>query len=71
MMNDRCPWCDMEFEQDELAIDMDGLLYHDECFAEAAPKILLDRYGAYATYFHRYDEDDDADFRREDYFNYT
>lgn len=63
-----CGVCDKGFEQDEWCIELDGLIYHDDCFREAAADILLERYGAEERRFHIWDEWDEADLRREDYF---
>ena len=42
----RCPFCGEDIYEGEEIVELDGCEYHEECFMDMAPRILLEQYGA-------------------------
>ena len=42
----RGPFCGEEIYLGEEIVELDGFEYHEECFMDMAPRILLEQYGA-------------------------
>ena len=41
-----CSYCDEDILDGDGCVECDGLYYHEDCFSDAAPGILLRRHGA-------------------------
>lgn len=55
-----CKYCEEPIEDGEDYFEIDGDHYHEDCFKDVAPSILLERYGAthgYAEVDTSFDED--------------